>query len=302
MALYNAWDRTRVLAHHEYFDTYTVDGEGTVAVMPHGFGIHKDAKFTVHAIFEQGRAAYTWAEGKYGDDDTELDSEPRSLPPHLFALYNDFYWVGWKSLNNSVGAFVSRRSKMQTPHSFSYTDASDYVGSGQDITKAWDSYIPVAERLHLLTRTCKGLDLDRLNLLSVGCGTGHQLVALAAHGFQVFGIEGNPNVFRDRHYLLRDRIVLGDALQDLYLFTKRSFNIAMISCVGHVWHSDLVDFFMQVAGTVCYGGLVILDVKEYSGRDFRDRKTYRVALAEAGIHVQLRTQEMLIGTVGGPAR
>lgn len=309
MALVSAWERSRVVPKHEYFDTYEIAGEGTIAVMPHGYGIHKASKFTANAIFEHGIPALQWARHKYGfgnvtsaivTDDDELFNEPRALPPAMFALYNEFYWISWNRRSQHIGAFVTRRSRMQTPNTFRYNDAVDYVGTGRDITKAWDSYIPVIDREKLLTRACRGLDLDRLRLLSIGCGTGNQLVSLAAHGFDVYGIEGNPNVYRDRHYMLRDRIVLGDALQDLFVFTKRSFNIVSISCVGHVWYGDLTEFLAQAAGLVCYGGLVTLDIKEYKGREFRDRSTYRAALAEAGVHVQLRTPDMLIGVVRSP--
>ena len=267
--------------------------DGVVALMPHGFGIHGKSKFTSNGIYDAGVWCRKKAESVFG----ELDAEPRSMSIEAYEDYNRFHWVPWARLAHNVGAFVTKRMRMLTPNSFRFGDGENYLGRPAPISKAWDAYIPVQDRLELLKRLYKGIDTDRYRLLDVGCGVGNHLVVLAGHGFDTFGMEGDPNVFRHRHHMMRDRILLGDALQDMYMITRRSFNVAIVSCLGSIWWSDLTEFFKQCAGTVASGGIVIADTKAIPGREFRDRKSYTKAMAEAGIHVQVRMDDMLIGTV-----
>jgi hypothetical protein len=267
--------------------------DGKIAVMPHGFGIHHKSKFTSNGIYDAGVLCRRRADSLFG----ELSAEPRTLSPDAYVDFNKFHWVPWSRLAHTVGAFVTKRMRMQTPNSFKFEDAEQYLGKPAPITKSWDAYIPVQDRLDLLTRVYKGVDIDRYRLLDIGCGVGNHLAVLAAHGFDTFGMEGDPNVFSKRHFLMRDRIVLGDALQDLYAITRHSFNVAIVSCVGSVWWGDLVEFFTQCAGTVVRGGIVIVDIREIKGREFRERKSYTQAMLEAGIHVQVRMDDMLVGTV-----
>ena len=279
--------------------------DGMVAVMTHGYGIDKDSKFTANEIFDIGVASrkYTLPSVLNVDPESIDFREPRPLSPDAYADYNRFYWVPWSRLSHSVGSHVTKRRKMVTPNSLRFTDTSNYVGTNKDVTRAWDSYIPLEDRLYVLKRLFRGMEVDRYRYLDIGCGIGHQLVGLAAHGFDVYGLEADPAAYRNRHYLLREpnqqRVILGDALQDMYVFASGTMNVCCISCLGNIWWSDLPEFLEQVHRIMARGGVVIADIKEYPGREFRARKMYSEVMGRAGINIKLRTETMLIGVASG---
>ena len=267
---------------------------GTVAVCPHAYGIGATSKFTANAIFDLGVAARNQAEKLFG----ELQTEPILLGSEdAYTEYNKFLWIPWARITNNVGAFVTKRLKMITPNNYQLYDSTSYVGTGMAAENAWDKYIPTSDRISILNRLFKDIGTSRYRLLDIGCGTGSQLVSLGAYGYDVYGIEGDPSMYRARNPLIDGRVIFGDALQDLYLFKSNSFNVCIVSCLGSIWWNDLRDFMQQVASLVVRGGLVILDVKEFYGHQFHDVTTYTKMMATVGIHLQLKTSSMLLGVV-----
>lgn len=267
---------------------------GTLAICPHAYGIGTSSKFTAHAIFDIGVSARNYAEKTFG----ELRTEPIPLGSEEDYLeYNKFFWIPWNRLSNNVGAFVTKRIQMATPNSYKYIDYTNYVGTKSPADIAWNKYIALEERLAILNKLFKDAGTVHYRVLDIGCGTGSHLVGLGAYGYDVFGIEGDPAMYRARNTMMDGRIVFGDALQDLYVFKAASFNVCIVSCLGSIWWSDLLEFMKQVANVVVKGGLVILDIKEFYGHEFRDKATYLKLMTSVGIHIQLRTSEMLLGVV-----
>jgi predicted O-methyltransferase YrrM len=267
---------------------------GKLAVCPHAYGIGTTSKFTANAIFDLGIAARNYASKTFGD----LRTEPIALGSEAdYVEYNKFFWVPWSRLVNNVGAFVTRRMKMATPNNFKLVDSTNYVGTQLPATTAWNQYISLDERLCVLNKLFKDIGTSRYRVLDIGCGVGSQLVGLGAYGYDVYGIEGDPSMYRARNPMMEGRILFGDALQDLYAFKSKSFNVCIVSCLGSIWWTDMHEFMQQVANLSTRGGLVILDVKEFYGHEFRDKATYVKLMSSVGIHVQLRTSSMLLGVV-----
>lgn len=267
---------------------------GTVAVYPHAFGISTTAKFTANAIFDLGVAARNYAAKTFGD----LRTEPLALGSEAaYVEYNKFFWIPWTRLVNNIGAFVTRRMKMATPNNYKLIDSTNYAGTKLPAELAWNQYIPLDERLGVLNKLFKDVGTSRYRVLDIGCGVGSHLVGLGAYGYDVYGLEGDPSMYRARNPMVDGRILFGDALQDLYMFKSNSFNVCIVSCLGSVWWTDMHEFMQQVASLSTPGGLVILDVKEFYGHEFREPSTYTKLMSSVGIHVQLKTSSMLLGVV-----
>jgi ubiquinone/menaquinone biosynthesis C-methylase UbiE len=81
-----------------------------------------------------------------------------------------------------------------------------------------------------------------------------------AYGLDVYGIEANPEHVHAAPELIRDRVFIGDALVDTYLFNANTFNIVVCSVLGTTAVADAEHLFREVYRVLTPGGLVVLDV------------------------------------------
>jgi len=126
--------------------------------------------------------------------------------------------------------------------------------------------------------------MDGVRWLELGCGCGNQLLPLAAHGCDVYGMELNPLLYTERHELLRNKVSFGDALLDPPLVYKRgSFDVVVVAMVGFVNHADLREFFSNLSFLIDKGILVVdLIIRKHGTGHIRSVDSYKSALRQAG--------------------
>lgn len=254
---------------------------GSVMVTGFGFGVALNGHYTSADIFE-----------------TAARHKPKEILTYHPAvwdwkLYNSYTWVPWSRLHRNIGESLVNRCKMHTVSNHSDDTVSDYIGSKAPYQDAWMQYITTSDRLSIFTRFAK--DLRNLRVLDLGCAGGNNLLGLAAYGMDVYGVESHPELFNQRHYLLRDRIVFGDALECLNTFKPKSFDAVIVSCTGNIWWYDFPDFLIAVANLLVPSGLTILDTMAHKHVTIKDNSLYRVAMKEVGITAKLKSENMLVG-------
>lgn len=255
---------------------------GCVAWNDYALGIGIEGRYTQQEIFDIGVSLRP----KQISDSVIV--EPRDDA-------KDYVWIPW----NRFGMVACSRACVRTQHP-TKMDAFDdlcwnYVGSGKPYREAWDKYIPVSERMSVLRKLTLGY-VPRL--LDVGCGAGNQLLVYAAHGFDVYGMESDAEMFSDRHHLLKmdNRIVHGDALNDTYVFTAGSFSVVVCSVLLNIWSVDVPGFMLRMRNLVCNGGWVIFDTLPHKHTKCEhSRSTIQRWMVEAGLTAKAKTPTMLIG-------
>jgi SAM-dependent methyltransferase len=255
--------------------------KGSVIVNGFGFGVELSGHYTTADIFE------TAARNK--------PAEMLTYHPAVWdwKLYNSYIWIPWTRLHRSIGESIVNRCKMHTVSNHSNETASDYIGSGTPYLDSWMRYITTSDRLAIFSRFSK--DLRNLRILDLGCAGGNNLLGLAAYGMDVYGVESHPELYNQRHYLLRDRIVFGDALECLGTFKAKSFDAVLVSCTGNIWWYDFPDFLISVSNLLVPGGLAVLDTLPHKYVTIKDEKLYKVAMKEVGLMARMKSENMLVG-------
>lgn len=207
-------------------------------------------------------------------------SFPEKTEPYWIDGFNDYVWVRYDRLSHTVCQAVRQRVLMDSFHRCNPNDLSSYLGVS-DYVSTWPMYLETSMRIAALSRHFK--TLNNLRLLELGCGCGHQLLPLAAHGCQVHGMELNPVMYSSRHELLRERVVFGDALYEPCLVYKQGmFDVIVVAMAGFVNFSDLPEFFNNLSFLV-ERGLLVVDLIDKKGTGkILPVAMYKQSLRQAG--------------------
>lgn len=254
---------------------------GSLVVNGFGFGVHLGGFYTVAEIFQTAI--------KYKPENPESNHPAVSD----WNTYNNFTWVPWSRLNPNTGEHIARRCKMVTYSGMSDEVFTDYVGTGDSVKHAWMRYIPTSERIGALTRF--GIDLNGVRVLDLGCGCGNNLLSMAAYGMDVYGMDAHPEMYNQRHDLLRDRILFGDALSSLHVFKNNSFDVVIVSMLGSVWWNDVIQFLSSVGEKLHTGGIMMLDTMPHKHVALKAKSMYKNVLPESGVRPRLVTENMIVG-------
>ena len=240
---------------------------GSICGTKFGIGVDLDGTYTPNDILETGFKLKSMIK-------TETE-------PYWIDTFNNYSWIPWSRLNHQYCQAVRHRTMRDSKHNLEASDLTRYLGIG-DYVSVWPIYIPTASRIQALS--AHFTSMQGLRVLELGCGCGHQLLPLAAHGCDVYGMELNPSLFGSRHPLLRDRIQFGDALIDPWLmYNQDSFNVIIVSMIGFVNYSDLLEFFTGLAHILRKGVLIVDLVKHNSGTgSIRPFTSYKEPLRIAG--------------------
>lgn len=257
-------------------------GTGAFAWDDYGFGVRRDAKYTVNEIYSTSL--------KYRPAQELMARTPHVVTDWKF--YNSYVWAPWTRANTKTATAMQTRCGMETIPNHSDEIFTNYVGSGSDYLTKWESYIPVSDRLLVLRKAFH--DIRHLRLLDLGCGGGNHLLELAGHGIIVTGMEAHPTMFANRNYLLWERILHGDVLCDTHMFMPEAFDVVILSCIGNVWWSDIVPVLSDVKRVLAPRGVLLMDVKQHVHNDVRAQAVYRESLRNAGLALRYRMESMLI--------
>lgn len=224
-------------------------GAGAYAVTKHGFGVEMRGTYTQNELFR--------VSGLYMPDDADVVQTPPN-----FAEYYNYAWCPWK--RRSIDAFsrICERTRMATGLRLHADDVfASYAGTGRPYAESWDKYYPVSVRMLTFTTGLGTQQLPaRLRLLDLGCAGGRAMLQYHAYGLDVYGIEANPEHVRLVPDLIRDRVFLGDALVDTYLFNANTFNIVVCSALGTTMTVDVEHLFREIHRVLAPGGLAVFDV------------------------------------------
>lgn len=201
--------------------------------------------------------------------------------PHWVECFNECVWLPYDRITHVYCQAVRQRLQMGTVHKCEPDDLHRYLGVSS-YTSAWPLYTETSSRMHILSRFFK--TMGGVRWLELGCGCGNQLLPLAAHGCDVYGMELNPLMYAERHELLRNKITFGDALLDPAIVYKRgSFDVVVVSMIGFVNHSDLCELFSNLSFLVGKGILVVdLIARDRGTGHIRPIESYKSPLRQAG--------------------
>lgn len=264
-----------VLTGSEDVLEYVQTDYGRACITWFGVGLEFGGKFTSSSVLSVCARAYRIVE-----------EDKRNGDPYWFPEFHKFAWIPWKRMTGRYANAVCHRMHLSTRTSVSLEDADMYVGCGP-YRNFWPSYIGTSERVQMLTSTFH--DINGLRMLEIGCGTGHQLLGLAAYDVSVYGMELHPRLFAERHPLLEDRIVFGDALFDPWqLFAASSFDVIVVSMLGFVDFCDVPGFLTGLSMLLPRSGALVLDVfKTPSSGTIRTPSSYHNAIRAAGFEPQI---------------
>lgn len=258
---------------------------GALAVARHGFGVQLRGVYTPNEIYRSALAASS--------------SVRRSDDPEFFDSYYSYAWCTWDKLGIDACAALCERTRLVTQASFSKSDVhTNYAGLGKPYAACWDSYIAVTDRLSLLRRVAP--NLEHLKLLDMGCAGGRMLLLYHAYGLDAYGIEANVAHYVSRSDLVRDRVVLGDALASMFLWSNESFDILICSLLGTVAFPDLPHLFRECRRVLVPSGTLVLDIpkreRAFIGNELvEDYRTYLKTIRDAGLKpVTFYRQQLLV--------
>ena len=251
---------------------------GEYCITRFGLGLKFGGKFTSAAILK-------------GCADALIQvPEDSRVAPYWFESFNDYTWVLWERMTEKYANAIQQRLRISTRNSISLDTSDNYLGYGR-YQDCWSSYISTSDRMLALTKTFH--EVSGIRLLELGCGTGNQLISLAAYDIDVYGIELNPRLYAERHKLLQDQIVFGDALIDPWLvFKPGQFDAIIVSMLGFVDYSDLDSLFTGLHYILTHNGVLILDVfKTESSGNILPPTVYKNVLSGSGFVPKVITRE-----------
>lgn len=256
---------------------------GSYVVTAFGVGLHLSGRYTSTAVMMVCAKAI------------RLVPEDERQSPSWVDDFQEYAWITWERMTEKYANSMCHRMALATTHGVRITDSDNYLGIGP-YQECWGSYIGTSSRIAALAAAFNAV--RGIRLLELGCGTGNQLVALSAYDVDVYGMELNPRLYEERHPLLRDRIVFGDALMDPWLLLKpHSFDCIIVSMLGFVQYQDLVEFFTGLDHLLADNGALILDVFQTKASGaIRPASTYRAAFQSVGFQqrAHLRDPDQLI--------
>lgn len=265
-------------------DCYSLE-RGSIIVNDFCFGVRLDGKYTSAEIYN-----------------LVVKHKPQTIASNHpavsdWSLYNKYVWVPWTRLAHTCGEHVIRRCQMSTVPSGSDDVIENYIGTGLHYDNAWTQYITTSDRLSAIT---KFTSIKNTRILDLGCGGGNALAMLGSYGADVYGIESHPEMYNSRNMLLESRVFFGDALECLYMFKQKSFDVVIVSMLGNVWWKDVSTFLTYVRDLVHPGGLVMLDMMPHKHVDLNARSMYKSIMQEIGIPMKLKINDHI--AVGVRAR
>lgn len=221
--------------------------------------------------------------------------EEKRETPYWIPEYNNYAWIIWDRMTERYANSIRQRSHLASTHGIRLEDCENYLGIGS-YQECWGSYIGTSSRIAALATAFNGT--RGIRLLELGCGTGNQLLALSAYDVDVYGMELNPRMYAERHPLLQERILYGDALIDPWLCWKpRLFDCVIVSMLGFVQYADLTEMFLGIELLLADRGAIILDTfQTLASGTMRPASTYRTAFQAAGFRqvAHLRDPDQLI--------
>lgn len=203
--------------------------------------------------------------------------------------FNDYAWIPWARMNGRYAIAMQYRMQKSTRSSIKLDDSDSYLGIGryQDV---WPEYITTSSRMLPLLHAFGSVQNARI--LELGCGTGHQLVALSAYDADVYGMELNPRLYAERHKLLAKRVLFGDALLDPFVRFRAKFDAVIVSMLGFVDTVDLAAFFTNLSHIIEDTGVLVLDTfKTPSSGNLLNISTYKTIAASCGFVPKLAISE-----------
>lgn len=263
--------------------------DGSLVATPFGFGIHHRGVYTANQVL---RAA------------NELKpkfNETSAYPVPASAEFFDYAWCRWDRLSIKSATEMVSRVRLNSVIRFDALEYSrNYAGLGEPYSFAWQKYITAEQRMIALRKAFKRRYFDRQRLLDLGCASGRHLLQLAAHGFDVFGIDANPAVFPDLHPLLSNRVFYGDALMDTYWFKSDSFDAVICSAHGTINWPELPQLLSEVTRILVLGGVLLFDVPmppmSLGDRQQKDFRIYSRLLRRCGFKVHMISYNQLVCT------
>ena len=249
---------------------YVQTDYGRVCITWFGVGLEFGGKFTSNTVLTVCARAYRI-----------VPEDKRRGDVYWFADFNKFAWITWERMTRRYTNAVCHRMNLSTRSAVTLDDGDLYLGLGT-YRDFWPSYIGISERVQMLTSAF--FNINGLRLLELGCGTGHQLLGLAAYDVDVYGMELNPRLYTERHRLLEDRVKFGDALVDpWHVFSKGSFDVIIVSMLGFVDFCDVPEFLHGLHSLLPDSGALVLDVfKTPSSGTIRIPSSYHGAIRAAG--------------------
>ena len=142
-------------------------------------------------------------------------------------------------------------------------------------------------------------------VLDIGCGTGRDVAALRADGFDAIGVDASPTMIAAgvEHYGLETRRLRADTLPELRSFSERYDAVLCAAVLQHIPDSQLLDSLYRIRSLVAPDGFLMLSVpiaypadddsRDRHGRLVRVRpaEQYRFFLERLGLREVVEYEE-----------
>lgn len=278
--------------------TLVVESVGGVDVLydSSGFGFrHTQSEVTEQAVRNCMRAVSGY-----------VSAGSRLPVPESNSDYSDLIWTPWRiASNQATPGAVSERLRLRSAPLWDMDQVSLYCGKGPYTETCLDHHIPQSLKIETLRRVHK--NIAGLRLLDIGAASGTFMAYSSIFGIDAYGIEIDPVFILSASPLLRDRLIWGDCLCNLYAFNAAFFDVVFVSCVGFIMRADLSKLLLDVWRILDFGKILVLELPQ-SGQDvsiedkvsfgpyIRPLNSYKNTLSSSGFSVAGAGDRLLVAS------